>query len=456
MPKINDDNMDLTNTEDMALPSSSSASPSDLSQNVSKDPLINDKQDSDSLPNTAIEQTSNTSSTTHNMIPPANDNDQDMFDIEHIADNNTHANTSQLSDLSRDISASSSTHLSTSENSSIHPSHSISSLSSYINGQINNSEMYDAATPASMSPASTSDSSIKTSEFSEDMKSDNNDNNKTTQTPSSLTFNKASKSSLFANPTDNSTNQTKTASSSSTITSNATPQNNDNNNNTSLQHLNKNNNSNRRSRAKSNQMLNKYFDPWYSRHIPVQGSSFLRPGSCFIGTQQSSSYVYEVDVEIKSVDFSNYFISGYLRICGLTENNAVMTTYFEGEMIGPKYSFYTRRKDWNANDQIDLKHWDKFRSWHEIEAEAKKQDYVHKDFDKRDVIYMRWKEFFLVPDYRVGNVQGASYEGFYYICFDQTNGSISGLYYHKQSHFFQNLSLSHVPDAGCLPSYEPR
>ena len=29
---------------------------------------------------------------------------------------------------------------------------------------------------------------------------------------------------------------------------------------------------------------------------------------------------------------------------------------------------------------------------------------------------MRWKERFLVPDHRVGNISGASFAGFYYMC----------------------------------------
>ena len=46
---------------------------------------------------------------------------------------------------------------------------------------------------------------------------------------------------------------------------------------------------------------------------------------------------------------------------------------------------------------------------------------------------MRWKEKFLVPDYRVKEISGASFEGFYYICFNQIDGAISGIYYHSKS-----------------------
>lgn len=46
---------------------------------------------------------------------------------------------------------------------------------------------------------------------------------------------------------------------------------------------------------------------------------------------------------------------------------------------------------------------------------------------------MRWKEKFLVPDHRVKEISGASFEGFYYICFNQIAGAISGIYYHSKS-----------------------
>lgn len=46
---------------------------------------------------------------------------------------------------------------------------------------------------------------------------------------------------------------------------------------------------------------------------------------------------------------------------------------------------------------------------------------------------MRWKEHFLVPDHRVRTINGASFEGFYYICFNMREGSVSGIYFHSKS-----------------------
>ena len=46
---------------------------------------------------------------------------------------------------------------------------------------------------------------------------------------------------------------------------------------------------------------------------------------------------------------------------------------------------------------------------------------------------MRWKEYFLVPDHRITNISGASYDGFYYICFEKYVGKITGYYFHRTS-----------------------
>jgi hypothetical protein len=60
---------------------------------------------------------------------------------------------------------------------------------------------------------------------------------------------------------------------------------------------------------------------------------------------------------------------------------------------------------------------------------------------------MRWKEHFLVPDHRVQSIHGASFAGFYYICYNLPKGMINGYYYHRNSEWYQNLLLSHKPTA---------
>ncbi|KAL7919107.1 vacuolar import and degradation domain-containing protein [Trichoderma austrokoningii] len=197
-------------------------------------------------------------------------------------------------------------------------------------------------------------------------------------------------------------------------------------------------------------------DCTYIRKVPISASSFLRPGSKFRGTQQSERQVYDVQVEIKHVDLRESFLCGYLRIQGLTEDHPTLTTYFEGEIIGTKYNFFTKHDDWGANYKVDISHWSKFSAFRPYQKMARKGPIAITDLAQRDHIFMRWKEHFLVPDHRVRTIIGASFEGFYYICFNQVKGEISGIYFHSKSEKFQQLELKHVPDRGCFSAMEFR
>jgi len=120
---------------------------------------------------------------------------------------------------------------------------------------------------------------------------------------------------------------------------------------------------------------------------------------------------------------------------GLTEDHPELTTYFEGEIIGPKYSFHTQHEDWGASEKVDLQHWSKFSEFDEFKKQAKaKNTKLHlTHVAQRKTIFMRWKEHFLVPDHRIKALSGASFEGFYYICFNQLEGKVSGIYFHAKS-----------------------
>jgi glucose-induced degradation protein 4 len=170
-----------------------------------------------------------------------------------------------------------------------------------------------------------------------------------------------------------------------------------------------------------------------TRHLPNTTSSFLRPGSRFSGTQRSEKQQYEVQVELQHVDVENSYLCGYLRIQGLTDDHPTLTTFFDGEMIGSKHSFITKHPDWGANEKVDMQHWERFPAWRPLASQAKRQNFSLKNFAQRENIFMRWKEDFLVPDHRVRNITGASFEGFYYICFNQASGSITGIYFHARS-----------------------
>jgi len=204
-----------------------------------------------------------------------------------------------------------------------------------------------------------------------------------------------------------------------------------------------------------------------ARLLPSYSSSFLRPSSKFRGEQISNPKdpeprrrnTYNVQVELKHVDMSNSYLCGYLSITGLTADDTTLTTFFEGEMIGTKYGFLTRRPEWGSTDKKDLEHWGEFPATRTFfdKRQSRKASFSIKNFTSREHIFMRWKEQFLVPDHTDQNLNGASFAGFYYICFNQLTGNISGLYYHaadgKQK---QTLELKHVPDMGCLPSIELR
>ncbi|KAI1817891.1 hypothetical protein GGS20DRAFT_460365 [Poronia punctata] len=193
------------------------------------------------------------------------------------------------------------------------------------------------------------------------------------------------------------------------------------------------------------------FDYSNIRIFPTSPSSYLRPRSRFTGTQASERQVYDVQVEIKYVDLRESFLCGYLKIQGLTEDNPTLTTYFEGEIIGNQYDFVTRHKGWGATEKVDLNHWSKFAAFRKYSKAMQKGGRVKiPNFSQCENIFMRWKEHFLVPDHRVTSLNGASFEGFYYICFNQIKGSVSGIYFHHKSEHFQQLELNYVKDNGCF------
>eukprot|EP01134_Creolimax_fragrantissima_P002115 CFRG2115T1 len=188
------------------------------------------------------------------------------------------------------------------------------------------------------------------------------------------------------------------------------------------------------------------------RTLPQPVSSSLYSGSRFKGLQTSGSCSYEVEVELKHVDLEEDFLCGYLEIKGLTADYPLLTTFFEAEIVGRKYSFLTNK--WEADETVDRQHWGKFESCSKFEDKFNQKDFVY-DCAKEDNIYMRWKEHFLVPDHKVRSIAGASFAGFYYICYQRSTDTIEGFYYHKKSDWFQSLTLKRVPDRA-FPYFEFR
>ncbi|RMZ87614.1 hypothetical protein DV736_g5161, partial [Chaetothyriales sp. CBS 134916] len=185
-------------------------------------------------------------------------------------------------------------------------------------------------------------------------------------------------------------------------------------------------------------------------------SSLFQTGSRYVGTQQSDRQIYHVEVTMLTVDMEQCTMSGYLKICGLTPDHPTLTTFFTGEIIGgpdQKHSFRTRDPEWGANSRTDITHWARFPAWRPL------CQYARHDLDfqypvdnspwwRQEHVFMRWKEHFLVPDHKLRSIQGASFEGFYYICLNHAEGRTSGIYFHSKSEKYQQLELKHVGEPG--------
>ncbi|KAM4843346.1 glucose-induced degradation protein 4 homolog [Thomomys bottae] len=186
---------------------------------------------------------------------------------------------------------------------------------------------------------------------------------------------------------------------------------------------------------------------------PGVATSLLYSGSKFRGHQKSKGNSYDVEVVLQHVDTGNSYLCGYLKIKGLTEEYPTLTTFFEGEIISRKHPFLTRK--WDADEDVDRKHWGKFLAFYQYAKSFNSDDFDYEELKNGDYVFMRWKEQFLVPDHTIKDISGASFAGFYYICFQKSAASIEGYYYHRSSEWYQSLNLTHVPEHSA-PIYEFR
>lgn len=157
--------------------------------------------------------------------------------------------------------------------------------------------------------------------------------------------------------------------------------------------------------------------------VKSQGRGCLYPGSIFRGTQNSGRSSYEVDIEIVNVDFNAYTLCGYLTISNLTDSHPQLTTFFDGEIIGPKYGFITGER-FGATEHDDIRHWGRFEQFRRTST---RQDVVREEMlfrdplqdtasgetrpKEREFCFIRLKEKFLVPDHSVRDISGASFAG---------------------------------------------
>lgn len=159
-------------------------------------------------------------------------------------------------------------------------------------------------------------------------------------------------------------------------------------------------------------------------------------GASFSGFQKSMGGSYEVNVRIQHIDYANLDLCGYLCISHLTESHPSLTTFFKGEIISRQYPFLTRK--WDATEDIDREHWSKFEDFDKnYNKTFNDDDFDYEALKNSNFIYMRWKEHFLVPDHTIKQVDGASYAGFYYICYSRKTSSIKGLYFHIDKEHYE-------------------
>lgn len=241
-------------------------------------------------------------------------------------------------------------------------------------------------------------------------------------------------------------------------------------------------------------------------------NGYLKPNAKFVGEQRSGRERYRITVEFQLVDWQNLVVTGFLHITGLTEDHPEITTCFTGEIINnpffdaealeaseyefgssssstyfssmnKSYSFLTENKSWGSFPQNDLEHWRRLTNCLLQVSDSlfkKELAEIIKGKLKQGMVYMRWKEEFLLPDSRVKSIRGASFEGFYYIALNigsgessQTSklhsgystsgvikqfvdqpGTITGLYYHRTSEKFQSLFLKYVEDYGRSSTFD--
>ena len=60
-------------------------------------------------------------------------------------------------------------------------------------------------------------------------------------------------------------------------------------------------------------------------------------------------------------------------------------------------------------------------------------DDYNDEYDRHFIYFSCFKEHFLIPDHTITDIPGASFAGFYYICFQKSTATIEGYYYHRNS-----------------------
>ncbi|KAJ2692023.1 hypothetical protein H4R19_006236 [Coemansia spiralis] len=168
----------------------------------------------------------------------------------------------------------------------------------------------------------------------------------------------------------------------------------------------------------------------------------LYSGSRFRGEQSNGVRSYNVTVALKYVDMGVPELCGHFTICGLTTELPVLTTFFDAQIIGTGGDTFITNQ-WSATIDDDRAHWSLFPSFQQHRSRFERCDFEYRLEPSDRHVFMRWKERFVVPNHKLNRINGASYEGFYYVCYDRELGTIMGYYYHKESDSNQRLTLTH-------------
>eukprot|EP00055_Hartaetosiga_balthica_P000449 m.136590 g.136590 ORF g.136590 m.136590 type:complete len:194 (-) comp10772_c0_seq1:2686-3267(-) len=170
--------------------------------------------------------------------------------------------------------------------------------------------------------------------------------------------------------------------------------------------------------------------------LPLGKDTFyLFSGSEFSGTQRSSQTLFPLKASFNVVDFSTNTLCGVLEIQNLTPQLEKLQTFFDVEVVTCAEEFETTK--YTSSYKEDIDHWKELPGF--------KMAFLKPsgtfDYKKYRYIFMRWKEHYQVPQEEEQNMEGASFEGFYYVCFDRIEGTFEGFYFHDASERFQRIHL---------------
>ncbi|CAA9996257.1 unnamed protein product [Nesidiocoris tenuis] len=95
--------------------------------------------------------------------------------------------------------------------------------------------------------------------------------------------------------------------------------------------------------------------------------------------------------------------------------------------------FQGHQKSKGNSYEVEVVLQSKFASFCQYSKTFNADCFDYDEIKSTDFVFMRWKEHFLVPDHTIRDISGASFAGFYYICFQKSRATIEGYYYHRSS-----------------------